>query len=206
MFGPRLVAVGLTAVVSLWSCGLPTAPSPSEEAVQPQLRTQGQTSIRNADPSVIRVGSTYYSVESDGTNVYSRSASSVDGLSSAGRTLIWSSPKNKPNLWAPELVRDSGTGRYYVYFASGDGGSGQRMYVTESAIPGSGYNDPQQMALPDGRWAIDGTLMTFNNQRYFLWSGWEGTTNVEQNLYIARMSSPTSTTGSRYVISQPRES
>jgi len=49
-------------------------------------------------------------------------------------------------------------------------------------------------------------MFVFNGQRYFVWSGWAGTTNVERNLYLARMSSPTTTTGARFVISQPRES
>ncbi|PYE53838.1 glycoside hydrolase family 43 protein [Deinococcus yavapaiensis] len=193
-----LVSLGLT--LTLASCA--TMPTPTMNA---KVQAQGQLAIRNADPSVIRVNSTYYSVESDGNNIYSRAASSVDGLANSARTLIWSSPKNMPNVWAPELVRDAGTGRYYVYFASGDGGAGQRTYVTESTSPGSGYSNPVRMALPDDRWAIDATMFTYNNQRYLVWSGWAGTTNVEQNLYIAKMSSPTATTGARTVISQPRE-
>ncbi|KAK6819367.1 alpha-L-arabinofuranosidase II [Apiospora arundinis] len=42
-------------------------------------------------------------------------------------------------------------------------------------------------------------------QRYLVWSGWAGSDNSEQNLYIAKMSSPTQATGARYIISQPRE-
>ncbi|GGK19212.1 hydrolase [Deinococcus malanensis] len=202
---PRPVAFSLLGAMSLTlsACSM-TALEPPPSG--PALSAQGQLSIRNADPSVIRVGSTYYSVESDGNNIYSRAATSVNGLANATRTLIWSAPKNMPNVWAPELVRDPGTSRYYVYFASGDGGSGQRTYVSESAHPGSAYSDPKMMNLPDGKWAIDGVSFFFSNQRYFVWSGWAGDTNVEQNLYIARMSSPTATTGARYVISQPRES
>ncbi|WKX15927.2 hydrolase [Streptomyces sp. NL15-2K] len=84
----------------------------------------GQGITKNADPSVIRVGSTYHSVESDGNNIYARSASSPAGLGKAERRLIWSSPKNMPNVWAPELVKLKGaldTNIYAVYFASGDG-------------------------------------------------------------------------------------
>jgi len=80
------------------------------------------------------------------------------------------------------------------------------MYVISSASATGGYGEATRMELPDHKWAIDGTMFTYNGQRYFVWSGWEGDTNVEQNLYIARMSSPTTTTGARYVISQPRES
>lgn len=56
------------------------------------------------------------------------------------------------------------------------------------------------------RWAIDGLLLTFEGQRYFVWSGWDSVSNnQEQNLYICRMNSPTEPTGGRYIISQPRE-
>ncbi|NHM30991.1 family 43 glycosylhydrolase [Neobacillus terrae] len=40
------------------------------------------------------------------------------------------------------------------------------------------------------RWAIDGTVLELEGTKYFIWSGWEGNTNVKQNLYIARMSNP----------------
>ncbi|MEV6494786.1 family 43 glycosylhydrolase, partial [Actinoplanes sp. NPDC051633] len=53
--------------------------------------------------------------------------------------------------------------------------------------------------------AIDGTMFTFNGQRWFVWSGWAGDTNIEQNLYIARMATPSAASGPRYIISQPRE-
>jgi len=201
MTSPRTLA-SLLLPLTLAACAEQTLP---QAGTNPPLAPLAQTSIRNADPSVIRVGSTYYSVESDGNNIYSRAASSTDGLGSAPRTLIWSAPKNMPNVWAPELVRDPGTGRYYVYFAAGDGGAGQRMYVSESATPATGYSHPQRMNLPDDRWAIDGVSFFFNNTRWFVWSGWAGTTNGEQNIYIARMSSPTATTGARYIVSQPRE-
>jgi GH43 family beta-xylosidase len=80
------------------------------------------------------------------------------------------------------------------------------MYVISSSAPDSGYSAETRLALPDDKWAIDGTMFVFNGQRWFVWSGWAGNTNVEQNLYIARMSSPTTATGGRYIISQPRES
>ncbi len=105
-------------------------------------------------------------------------------------------------MWAPEIVRDGG--RYHVYFTAGRGAA-HRMYAISSASPDSGYTAETRLALPDDKWAIDGTLFTFGGQRWFVWSGWAGDTDVEQNLYIARMSTPTTPTGARYVISQPRE-
>ncbi|MDG9705671.1 glycoside hydrolase family 43 protein [Streptomyces sp. DH37] len=163
----------------------------------------GQTGLRAADPSVLRVGGTYVSVQSTGGGIAVRQAASTAGLASAPARQVWSDTRGLGEVWAPEIVRDGG--RYYIYFSAGRGPA-HRMYVISSAGPDSGYTAETKLALPDDKWAIDGTLFTFNGQRWFVWSGWAGDTNVEQNLYIARMSSPTTPTGARYVISQPRES
>ncbi|WP_250030689.1 glycoside hydrolase family 43 protein [Paractinoplanes maris] len=163
----------------------------------------GQTPLRAADPSVLRVGGTYISVQSTGAGIAVRQASSTDGLAAAPARQVWSDTRNLGEVWAPEITTDAG--RYYIYFSAGRG-SAHRMYVISSAAAASGYTAETRMALPDDRWAIDGAMFVFNGQRFFVWSGWAGTTNVEQNLYLARMSSPTTTTGARYVISQPRES
>jgi GH43 family beta-xylosidase len=162
-----------------------------------------QTSHRGADPSVIRVGGTYISVESTGAGIDVRQASSTSALASAPARQVWSDTHGRGEVWAPEIVVD-GT-RYYVYFSAGSG-TAHRMFAISSASPDSGYTAETQLALPDNKWAIDGNMFTFGGQRWFVWSGWAGDTNVEQNLYIARMSGPTTPTGARYIISQPRES
>jgi len=38
---------------------------------------------------------------------------------------------------------------------------------------------------------------------YIIWSGWEADENIEQNLYIAKLSSPTEIEGHRVFISRP---
>ncbi|MEU5252003.1 glycoside hydrolase family 43 protein [Streptomyces longwoodensis] len=182
-----LLAGVLTAVLSLTSAGPAQA---------------GRTGLRAADPSVLRVGGTYVSVQSVGDGIAVRQAPSTDALASAPARRVWSDTANLGEVWAPEIVRDGG--RYYIYFTAGRG-SAHRMYVISSATADSGYTGASRLALPDDKWAIDGALFTFNGQRWFVWSGWAGDTNVEQNLYVARMSSPTTPTGARYVISQPRE-
>ncbi|MEU0549878.1 FG-GAP-like repeat-containing protein [Micromonospora sp. NPDC005979] len=166
------------------------------------LPTPGRMPIRGADPSVIRVGDTYLSVESGGDGIYLRSAPAVSALGDVAPHRIWTNP-GLPELWAPELVAIGG--RYYVYFSAG-AGAAHRMYVISSSSPVSGYGSHQKLNLPDDRWAIDGTAFMFDNQLWFAWSGWEATSNVEQNIYLTRMSGPTTPTGPRYRISQPRES
>ncbi|BCY08408.1 glycoside hydrolase family 43 protein [Actinoplanes sp. L3-i22] len=184
----RRVLAALTLIISVL-----VAPVPADA---------GQTSLRAADPSVLRVGGTYVGVQSTGAGIAVRQASSPDGLASAAGRTVWTDTGNLGEVWAPEVHFDGG--RYYIYFTAGRG-SAHRMYVISSATAASGYGGATRLVLPDDKWAIDGTMFVFNGQRWFVWSGWAGDTNVEQNLYIARMSSPTATTGARYVISQPRE-
>ncbi len=189
MLGKLLVAV-LLAAAGLWQVGFVYSPA---EAAQ---------SIRAADPSVIRVGGTYISTQSVGDGIAVRQASSPDQLSGAVQRQVWTDTRGRGGVWAPEIVLDGG--RYYIYFALG-AGSSRRTFVINSTSPDGGYSAEQKLALPDDKWAIDGSLFTFNGQRWFVWSGWAGDTNVEQNIYLARMSSPTTPVGARYVISQPRE-
>ncbi|MGB3441098.1 MAG: glycoside hydrolase family 43 protein [Actinophytocola sp.] len=171
--------------------------------VAPNDAVAGNTGLRAADPSVLRVGGTYISVQSTGGGIAVRQASSTDGLAGAPERQVWSDTGGLGEVWAPEIVMDSG--RFYIYFSAGAGGA-HRMYAISSATADSGYGAATRLALPDDKWAVDGTLFTFGGQRWFVWSGWEGDTNVEQNLYIARMGDPVTPTGGRYVISQPRES
>jgi GH43 family beta-xylosidase len=194
---------GLSVAAGLQACGGPeaAAPAPSVES----LATSAQAAklpIRNADPTVIRVGSTYISAETDGSHLYVRTAASVDGLGSAARQQVFANPSNMAEVWAPELIYSGGT--YYIYFTAG-AGNAHRMYVIQSKSPASGYSAAASLALPDNKWAIDGTAFIYKNQWYFVWSGWVGDSNGEQTLFLARMTSPTQVTGARYVISQPRE-
>ncbi|MFE9249990.1 glycoside hydrolase family 43 protein [Streptomyces sp. NPDC007088] len=185
-------AFALTAALTAVVC--PPAAGHAEAA---------RTGLRGADPSVLRVGNTYVAVQSTGGGIAVRQASSTDALASAPARQVWSDGAGHGEVWAPEIVRDGG--RYYIYFSAGRGPD-HRMYVIGSDSPDSGYGAERKLALPEDKWAIDGSLFTFEGQRWFVWSGWAGETNVEQNLYVARMSDPTTPTGARYVISQPRES
>jgi hypothetical protein len=45
----------------------------------------------------------------------------------------------------------------------------------------SGYSGAMPMNLPI-KWAIDGVPFQFKNEWFFVWPGWAGNTNVEQNL------------------------
>ncbi|KAI8215665.1 Extracellular exo-alpha-(1-5)-L-arabinofuranosidase [Colletotrichum sp. SAR 10_66] len=158
-----------------------------------------------ADPTVMKIGDTYYSAESAG-GIYVRAASSLEGLgaSDVRRELVWSDTNNMGAIWAPEITTD--LGRTYIHFSAGVDAA-HRMYVISADSPLGEYSAETKLALPDDQWAIDGTFFVFEGLGYFVWSGWKSEAeNSEQNLYICRMDSPSQPIGQRYIISQPRES
>jgi GH43 family beta-xylosidase/glycerophosphoryl diester phosphodiesterase len=169
----------------------------------PSNPTPGRTSVRSPDPSAIEWNGQYYSVEMQGGRIVGRVASSLERLQDDTPSLIYSDT-NLREVWAPELVHVDGV--FHVYFSAG-AGTAHRMHVISSSTfeTGKNWGVAQQLRLPDDKWAIDGAPFTYAGERWFVWSGWEGNSDGEQTLYIARMTSPTTTTGARFVISQPRE-
>ena len=84
------------------------------------------------------------------------------------------------------------------------------MYVLRATEPDNALSDYEMVGeiMTDGdRWAIDGTILRITSGSYkgvyCIWSGWEGTENVAQNLYIQKMTSPSAVTGSRVLLSAP---
>ncbi|MGW5620480.1 glycoside hydrolase family 43 protein [Streptomyces olivaceus] len=205
MKAPTPLRLGALAAACALAVPLALAP-PDTVRAAPLAQVDGardSTGVNGADPSVIRIGDTYIAVKAAQGGIIVRQSSTLAGTASSTAKKVWSDTGDLGEVWAPEIVRDGG--RYYIYFSAGRSGA-HRMYAISSASPDSGYSAAQKLALPGDKWAIDGTLFTFSGQRWFVWSGWSGDTNVEQNLYIARMSDPVTPTGGRYVISQPRES
>lgn len=109
-------------------------------------------------------------------------------------------------IWSPELQYIEG--KWYIYFALYNGKNGnEQMYVLESTStdPQEEYILKGKIEIPTDRWAIDGSvLITPDDEKYFIWSGWEGHTNTSQNIYIARMSNPYTIVSDRVCISKPQ--
>ena len=120
-------------------------------------------------------------------------------------TIVWEAPLIGPYchaVWAPELHWFDG--RWFIYFAADDGKNcNHRMWVLESKT-GDALGDyfPPVLIETDG-WAIDGTVLQTGGARYFVWSGWPGTRNGRQNLYIAPMQDPVSLCGERVLLAKP---
>lgn len=169
----------------------------------------GKRLTGGADPSFMQYGGLYISVGSDGGAIWIHQADSIEGLGTAEGKKIWSADtaatEDLTDVWAPEILRygvDT-----YIYFAAAKKGDNaeHRMYWIHAGQPMDDWSQETKLDLPDDQWAIDGLLVPYSGGLYFVWSGWESNPSGEQNLYICRMNSPTEPTGSRYIISQPRE-
>jgi GH43 family beta-xylosidase len=132
-------------------------------------------------------------------------------LKNAEKKVIWTAPSNtdySAEIWAPEFHFING--KWYVYFAADNGSNDtHRMYVLEndSKDPMKGeWVFKGKIAAQTDKWAIDGNVFTYKKQLYMIWSGWEGDTNGQQNIYIAKMKNPTQIDGDRVRISSPTKS
>lgn len=166
-----------------------------------------------ADPYVVRWHAAYYLIESrDGGLWVTRSPKDdLTGIASGTAKEIWTSPvagRACTAVWAPELHLVDG--RWYVYYAAttcdGDDAN-HRMFalVSKTADPQGTFRDAGEVTDAADRWAIDGTRIVWHGVAYFVWSGWPGKKDGQQNLYIARMSSPTRLVGTGVLLSSPSE-
>ncbi len=161
-----------------------------------------------ADPWVVRWEGHYYYCQSRGGSVWVNKCARLQDLGANQWQRVWTPPPDKAyskDLWAPELHHLRR--QWWIYVAADDGDNAHhRMYVLAGTLP-----DPQgpftfkgKLAAPTDCWAIDATVLQMPGDKlYCIWSGWEGSTNVAQHLYIAPMSDPCTISGERVRISTP---
>lgn len=195
----------LSAAVAL-SCGCNADPAQPSHRVESPAQEQRQERAtftnplyKGQDPAFVKHDGWYYLCQSapgNGIQIYKSRKLTDRGESKR----VWSAPRTGPNsrqIWAPELhfIR----GKWFIYYAASNGvNDNHRMYVLEAATddPQGDYIDRGVLYTGDdivnktkNRWAIDGTVLGLHEKLYFIWSGWEGTADV-QHLYIARMENP----------------
>ncbi len=161
---------------------------------------------RAADPYVTQLEGRYYYCYAVGGGVAVKAMDRITDIEKDGVT-VWKAPEGTPyskEIWAPELHFIDGA--WYIYLAADDGDNvNHRMYVLkrEDKNPVGPFTFVGKITDPTDKWAIDGTVMQLGGELYFLWSGWEGDTNVSQNIYIAHMSDPWTIDGERVRLSHP---
>lgn len=163
-----------------------------------------------ADPFVTKFAGKYYYCYSVGDGVNVSVADKLYEVAPAkdGRA-VYRAPKGceySCEYWAPELHRIDG--RWYIYVAADDGDNiNHRMYALGALTddPCGPYEMLGKIAVdpPYDKWAIDATVLTIDRQNYFVWSGWSGDFDLQQNLYIAKMKDGKTLEGKRSLISCP---
>lgn len=163
-----------------------------------------------ADPWVAFHEGYYYLTYTTGSGVVIHRSTRLAGTNGLGQAppvaaFYPPAPYNK-EVWAPELHFLQG--KAYVYYAADDGtNANHRMFVAQSDVAGPSFSFTAKGKIYDpstDRWAIDGTVLeTTNGALYFIWSGWPGTQDGLQNLYIAPMSDPLTISGPRVLLATP---
>ncbi len=158
-----------------------------------------------ADPWIFRHEGVWHSLQAVARRLELRSAACLADLDRAEPCVIWRAPARggcSRNLWAPELHRLGG--RWFLYFAADDGrNENHRMWVLEADTLFGPWRN--RGALDTGGWAIDGSVLEEGGRCYFIWSGWPGRRNGQQNLYLAPMADPWTLAAPRVLLSEPRE-
>lgn len=159
------------------------------------------------DPWLIFHEGFYYYCRSEQGGVAVARIDNIYDLDKAKPVRVWLPPEGtmySKELWAPELHYLDG--EWYIYIAADDGkNENHRMYVLKgtSQNPLDAFEFVGKITDNTDKWAIDGTVMQYNDKMYYIWSGWEGNVNVAQNIYIAEMSNPWTISSERVKISSP---
>lgn len=134
----------------------------------------------------------------------------ITDLRNAQKKTVWipTDPKNKRNLWAPEIHNING--KWYIYYAADDGHNvNHQLYVLENdskdPFEGEFVMKGRISTDKDNNWAIDGSLFEHKGNLYMVWSGWETrpVKDETQCIYIAKMANPWTLGSERVMISKP---
>jgi GH43 family beta-xylosidase len=161
-----------------------------------------------ADPWTIYKDGYYYYTHTFGNRLVLWKTKSIADLKTAPQKTVFTPPQGtmySKQVWAPELHHINN--KWYLYFAADSGrNEDHRIWVLENSS-----KDPLQgewvlkgnVADPSGKWAIDASVFQHKGQWYMVWSGWEGDTNGQQDIYIAKLKNPWTIEGERVRISSP---
>jgi GH43 family beta-xylosidase len=151
----------------------------------------------------------YYSETRNKRHIWIRRSRTIAGIGQDPGVRVWSAPtqgRNSDNVWAPELHLIDG--RWFIYYAADNGrNENHRMWALECTTSDPRGRYECRGMLATSGWAIDGTVLAHHDGRkYFLWSGWPGKKNGQQNIYIAPMKDPVTVSGERVLLASPDQS
>lgn len=163
-----------------------------------------EKSSKSRDPYGILYNNFYYYCFSRDDKIYLIVSENFESLSRSKEIVVYSNQEGLKNLWAPELhVIDD---ICYIYVAADDGNNeNHRMYVlcNNSSNPLDMYKN-YGIIGDSSKWAIDGTILKYKNNLYFIWSGCEKSISYKQELFISKMKNPFELDGEKVLISSPQ--
>lgn len=140
-----------------------------------------------------------------------RRARHLDQLATAAPKVIWRKHASGPmgsHIWAPELHHIDR--KWYLYFAAGGAEKDQvwniRIYVLENAAanPLDGeWIERGQLKTNWESFALDATTFVHRGTRFLAWAQKDPKIRGNTNLYLAKMDTPLSITGTQVLLSRP---
>jgi len=165
--------------------------------------------ITGADPWIIEKDGIYYYSQTLGNRIELWKTTAVSSLGAVASHEVFrpeAGQDNSANLWAPELHFLDG--KWYLYYTAGAGPDNtQRTWVVENSaanpLAASWVDKGRIFASDADFWAIDGTVLDYNDKHYFLWSGRPNGDVQNQNIYIAEMENPWTLKTPTVMLTQP---
>lgn len=163
-----------------------------------------EKSSKSRDPYVLYFNDLYYYCFSRNDKIYLTVSKELDSLENAKEIVVYKNKEGLKNLWAPELhIIDN---KCYIYVACDDGNNeNHRMYVlyNDSNNPLIEYKNNGIITDSSNKWAIDGTIMEYENKLYFIWSGCDKDIHYKQEIFIAQMANPFELCSEKVLLSTP---
>jgi GH43 family beta-xylosidase len=164
---------------------------------------------KGEDPWVVAGDDGYYYCKVDDAKrqILLGWSSNLLSLTEVELETVWQHEGPHTEIWAPELHF---IGSLAVLYYSTDPNGDNRHYRPHVAVMDMAagalpvFVNKGELQLPDeGEFAIDHTLVTLNGEDYLVYSGWEGSANDFQHLYITRLENPWTAGRGRFCIASP---
>ena len=171
---------------------------------QVPLRTSDGKPLIGGDPYVIYKNGYYYYLSTSGVDIKISVSKNLQDIGKPEKVVtVWENIYNHV-IWAPELHFIQG--RWYIYFTNSttDDYLSSRMFVLRSKTenPIGEYEYLGKICdLKHDYYALDGTVLEWEGQLYYLFSSLPSNNQGHQSLYIAHMSNPYTLDSERVLIS-----
>lgn len=163
-----------------------------------------EKSTKSRDPYVLYYNNLYYYCFSREDKIYLCVSEKLETLNNANEIIVYKNKERLKNLWAPELhIIDN---KCYIYVACDNGNNeNHRMYVlyNNSNNPLIEYKNKGIISDISNKWAIDGTILNYKNELYFIWSGCDKNIHYKQEIFISKMANPFEISSEKVLLSSP---